>query len=367
MEKLLALAQAGATVIFEGGVPKDVPGLANFEQRRGDLSQLTRMFKLPDESVGKQFRIASVGKGQVLVGELEACLTAAHTPREALVDSGLSFIRRRSDDNPTYFIANRGEKTFEGWLPVARAGKSVVLMDPLSGAAGIGALDRGRADLAGKDASAPSVFLQLKPGESIIARLLPDSKPQGTLWSYWQSDATQPSTINGNWKLEFLSGGPTLPSPLQTANLISWTSLGGEDAQAFAGTVRYTVTFDAPVGPVPSPGEWLLSLGGVCQSARVRLNGKALGTLITPPFQIATGPLKPKGNILEVEVSNTSANRIRDLDRRGVKWKNFRDINFVNLNYKPFDASSWPLADSGLLGPVTLTPLKPREMAAHAR
>jgi hypothetical protein len=65
--------------------------------------------------------------------------------------------------------------------------------------------------------------------------------------------------------------------------------------------------------------------------------------------------LKPRGNILEVEVTNFSANRIRDLDRRGVKWKTFYDINFVNLEYKPFDASGWPLYESGLLGPVTLT------------
>ena len=27
-------------------------------------------------------------------------------------------------------------------------------------------------------------------------------------------------------------------------------------------------------------------------------------------------------------------------------------------NYHPLDASDWPLFDSGLLGPVTLTPLK---------
>ena len=57
------------------------------------------------------------------------------------------------------------------------------------------------------------------------------------------------------------------------------------------------------------------------------------------------------------EVTNTSANRIRDLDRRGVKWQNFYDINFVNLNYKKFDASDWPVRPAGLLGPVTLTPL----------
>jgi hypothetical protein len=29
----------------------------------------------------------------------------------------------------------------------------------------------------------------------------------------------------------------------------------------------------------------------------------------------------------------------------------------VNLDYKPFDASHWPLTDCGLLGPVTLQAL----------
>jgi hypothetical protein len=50
-----------------------------------------------------------------------------------------------------------------------------------------------------------------------------------------------------------------------------------------------------------------------------------------------------------------AANRIRDLDRRGVNWKIFKDINLVNVDYQPFDASNWPLTDCGLLGPVTLT------------
>ena len=59
-----------------------------------------------------------------------------------------------------------------------------------------------------------------------------------------------------------------------------------------------------------------------------------------------------------IEVTNVAANRIRDLDRRGVKWRIFKDINLVNINYQPFDASNWPIRDAGLLGPVTLTPLE---------
>ena len=92
--------------------------------------------------------------------------------------------------------------------------------------------------------------------------------------------------------------------------------------------------------------------------ARVELNGKDYGTLIAPPFRVVVNNLKPTGNQLEVEVTSVAANRIRDLDRRGVNWKIFKDINIVNENYRPFDASHWPLTDCGLLGPVTLTPLR---------
>jgi hypothetical protein len=53
-----------------------------------------------------------------------------------------------------------------------------------------------------------------------------------------------------------------------------------------------------------------------------------------------------------------SANRIRDMDQRKVPWKVMREINFIGTNYRPFDASGWALTSSGLLGPVTLTPLR---------
>ena len=59
-----------------------------------------------------------------------------------------------------------------------------------------------------------------------------------------------------------------------------------------------------------------------------------------------------------MEVTNLAANRIADLDRRKVNWKYFHEINFVDLKYKPFDASKWPPRDSGLLGPVRLIPVK---------
>jgi len=90
----------------------------------------------------------------------------------------------------------------------------------------------------------------------------------------------------------------------------------------------------------------------------VRLNGEWVGTLIAPPFHLGLGPLKPAENVLEIEVTNVAANRIRDMDRRGLPWKIFREINFVDIHYKPFDASDWPVREAGLLGPVQIAPLR---------
>ena len=105
--------------------------------------------------------------------------------------------------------------------------------------------------------------------------------------------------------------------------------------------------------------DWLLDLGDVRESARVSINGQSVGTLWSLPFQTRVGSfIKPGTNKLEIEVTNLAANRIRDLDARGVEWKKFHEINFVNIRYQPFDASKWPLVDSGLLGPVKLVPMK---------
>jgi hypothetical protein len=283
----------------------------------------------------------------VFVGLVDFGLSAAKVQREAMVDTaGLSFIRRKFDGGWHYFIANRGEQRVDGWIPLATPAKSVVLMDALSGRTGV-------AESRQSAANKTEVYLQLAPGESVIVRAFDHEQEASAKWPNWNFAVMGTQLIKGAWRVEFISGGPTLPASFTADHLESWTALGGTNAGSFAGTARYTTTFDAPWRTATT----CVSLGNVAQSARVKLNGKDYGTLLTPPFRVFADNLTATNNVLEVEVTSTSANRIRDLDRRGVKWQNFHDINFVNQNYKPFDASDWPPADCGLLGPVTLQPV----------
>ncbi|HEV2437752.1 MAG TPA: glycosyl hydrolase [Verrucomicrobiae bacterium] len=346
--QLLALAKAGVTVIFEKQLPEDVPGWHALKLRRSELrKELSKIAATKFEGVDFSER---VGDGiNVDIGKAGRVLPETKVAYEPMVGKGLSFIRRSFDGGWNYFIANRGETNFDGWSTLGRAAKSVVILDPMTGHAGVAASRQSAAN-------SRQVHLQLVAGESVILRAFADKTVEGPAWDYWQTNG-QPVEVTGNWNVKFVQGGPTMPADYQTPKLASWTAFPDSNTQAFAGSADYSLTFDAPTG---GHGSYSLDLGQVCQSARVTLNGRNYGTLITPPFRVVVNNLKPTGNRLKVEVTNVSANRIRDLDRRQVHWKYFHDINFVNINYHPFDASNWPLTDSGLLGPVTLTPVVAR-------
>jgi hypothetical protein len=341
LARLLSLAEAGATIIFADHLPKDVPGLGKLAERREEFrKQLARLVFANDP-----VKVAKLGKGKVLLGSADAALNEAKVLRETMTDSGLVFIRRTEAGCRHYFIANRGGKAFDGWLPIATPAKSAVILDPMTGRSGI-------ATMRNADSQA-QVYVQLQPGESLILRMLAEEetvvRTNETRWSYSQSEG-QPIVLSGTWKVDFIQGGPALPPPAEIITLASWTNLSA-DAARFAGTARYRLTFDAPQ---PLADHWLLDLGSVAQSARIRLNGSTLGTRFAAPYQVTLPALKLQGNELEIEVTNVAANRIRDLDQRHVEWRIFHDINFMSITGKRFDASAWALTDSGLLGPVTL-------------
>jgi hypothetical protein len=215
-------------------------------------------------------------------------------------------------------------------------------MDPMTGNIGLAESKNGR-----------QIRLQLARTQSIFVRTF-DTDIAIPKWNY-VSPALDSVPIKGDWNIEFIVGGPSLPAASTRSDLASWTTFDPPTTEAFAGTAAYIIKFDAPA---EGADRFLLDLGDLRDSARVTLNGHEMATLISPPYRVPIGPLRATGNELRVEVTNVAANRIRDLDRRGVRWRIFHDINLVNINYRPFDASDWPIREAGLLGPVTLRPLK---------
>ena len=332
LARIDALAEAGAHVLFDE-LPGDVPGYGDLQARRAALRRILEKPSWRDRLAGES---------------MTSALAKLGIPSEKMAQ--LSYTRRARPDGHDYFIANLGCCERASWIPLAKPAKYAELLDPLDARTGEAALSR--------QAGRTSVYLQLEPGRSVILRTYRRAPKQRRLepWRY-VAKAGEGQRIDGEWQVEFLSGGPTLPAPLRMPAPRSWTDAGDDALQSFSGTARYRVAFDAPARRADG---WLLDLGDVREAARVTLNGRFLGHAWSLPFtlRLPPGALQPRANVLEIEVTNLPANRIRDLDRRKVDWKIMKEINLVDLRYQPFDASGWKVAPSGLLGPVKLVPLE---------
>ena len=325
LARLRELAANGANVLIASS-PEDVPGLANLDDRRAQFAQL---------SADPVLHAAIATRGVL------AALGDLSIRREAAPAAGLSFVRRLRPDGIDYFLVNVSAKPFDGWLALASPARRALLLEPLDGAIRAAAV-RGN-----------SVYLQLAPGQSVIVRTV-QARGEAPPHRY-VARAGDGTTVTTPWQLEFLDGGPDLPAAATLPGPASWTTLADPRAQAFSGTARYRVRFDAPQ---IKADDWLLDLGDVREAARVRLNGKDLGVVWSLPFQLRVGALRPRGNVLEIDVTNLPANRIRNLDVRKVDWKIMGDANLASLRYKALDASRWDVEPSGLNSPVKLVPLR---------
>jgi hypothetical protein len=187
------------------------------------------------------------------------------------------------------------------------------------------------------------------------------AKPTGNKFPYTET-AGDAIAITGNWQLKFLSGGPVLPQTTTVSNLQSWTALTVDGVKEFSGTAQYSLQFNKPSVAADA---WLLNLGDVKESAEIILNGKKIATLIGPVYTVTIPAVQLKPiNQLQVIVTNGMANRIIDLEKRGVQWKKFYNVNMPARLAENrgtdglFTAVKWQPKPSGLIGPVTITALK---------
>ncbi|WP_340114910.1 glycosyl hydrolase [Maribellus mangrovi] len=337
MEKLVQLSQNGATVIFEDQLPESVPGMFDLEERQQKYRDLLA---------------TQTENERIMVGEnVEEMLAKVNVYPEALAESGLWFNRVNRENGTCYFISNWTNKTIDQWVNLQSLGKSAGWFNPMN-------REKGKANMKTETENQSKVYVQLKPGESMILQFY---KTEIDLEEYPLLKPTDEKIeLEGEWVVNFEKGGPTLPATFTTIALNSWTEKSDE-LKKFSGTASYSISFDKPENEADA---YLLNLGEVHESAAVYLNGEKVATLLGPTYQVVinTGKLK-QTNQLEVKVSNLMANRIIDMDRNGVVYKKFYNINFAaheRQNVGPdglFTAANWEPFKSGLIGPVSLIPV----------
>lgn len=350
LKKLVELARQGATVIFVEQYPEDTPGYNRLKQNR--TAFINTAGQLPDVDSFTHTQTFTLGKGRIIVGsDYQQVLAQTGTASEELkTRCGLQFIRRSNPEGHHYFVSCLQNKDIDEWVTLNVPETTAMLFNPMNG-------ERGKAQSRIENGKL-QVRLQLKSGESLIIQTFDKSLDEEPAWNY-PEEQTYSLSLDHGWKLDFVESTPAINGQFDIDSPTSWTELEQPEAKVNMGTGRYSIEINMPA---MEADDWILDLGDVRESARVRINGNDAGIVWAVPFRLKVGKwLKPGKNRIEVEVTNLPANRIADMDRKHVEWRIFKDINMAKLNYVKGDYKNWDTMPSGLNGNIRLIPVSYKE------
>ena len=307
---------------------------------------------------GTRYRALIVPSGTTVDKRLKALLTplqdyvingekpqamARYAKAEAMKSElHLRAIRRKTTDSWHYFMANLTPNDVSSSVALTVPCKSATWYDPMTGDITPAVITNGK------------VCINLRSGESRILKTSTTSNDSSTNPTSLtcSTNFSEALPITGPWTLTFTEEAPKVNETFHLNQLQTWETLSPEAAITM-GTGVYTTTFR--LTKQQARQHWMLDLGDVRESARVYLNGRFLGCAWAVPFVLDCRDALQKGkNELRIEVTNLPANRIADLDRKGVKWRKMNEINVVDINYKKTTYEGWTPVKSGLNSEVRL-------------
>jgi hypothetical protein len=346
IEKIYDFALKGAKVIFFEGLPESISGYSNAQRNKQAYEEIK------DKLAKGSFEHVAIGD------EIKTLLSQTNAQPEPMFQKDIYCLRKKTSNNEEiYFIVNQRNERFDGWLPLGKKFSDILIYNPMNATSG-------KAEIRSVN-DRTEVYLQLERQETLILKSVNNAIDKD-LYPYYNEGKFYALKTFG-WKVDFISGGPTLPQSINTDSLVSWTALG-KAYENFSGTAQYTTTFDRPAEDAVA---YKIDLGTIDESAEVYLNDEYVGTLIGPVYQLVIPGEKIKQtNQLRIVVSNLMANRIANLDREGMAWKKFYNINFPsrkleNRNDGLFNASHWLPVSSGLIGPIRISNLNSLRNRQH--
>ncbi|PWK27763.1 alpha-L-rhamnosidase-like protein [Arcicella aurantiaca] len=331
LRKVKELVENGATVV--GEKPFSTASLVGGNEAEKELETIT-------EQLWNSSKIRPISSKEALKnkGILPDCEFVYKSDSKKF-----DYIHRVADNTDYYFISNQNKEAISLTAAFRITGKQPEIWNTVTG-------EISPAKRFHQINGRTFVDLSFNPNGSVFVvfrKDIPNHTPEKSKNNPLVYKPLQ--EINNTWNVSFDTkwGGP---KSAKFDKLISWTDRPEEGIKYYSGKAIYKTTFDVfNVGKVLNLADVKLSLGEVKDVgiAKVKLNGKDLGILWCPPYQVSVaGLLKEKGNKLEIEIVNTWRNRLIG-DREKPQNERFTK---TNITIKP----DWKLEQSGLLGPVRL-------------
>ncbi len=282
----------------------------------------------------------------VIMGIDATALAQAARSEELKTRLHLKAIRRTNAQGHSYFMANLTPNDVDSYVRLAVDEQPAYWYNPLN--------DKRYA----AETNGDKVRICLRSGESMFLQTVTAGQALPEL-TVRPNAKGEPIVLDRKpWILTFTEETPRVAGQHKLENVQTWETLGGTAAITM-GTGIYETTFKVKAKQLAAaPRGFLIDLGDVRESARVYVNGVYAGCAWSVPFVLTTEAVHEGTNTIRIEVTNLPANRIADLDRRGVQWRKFNEINLVNIHYKKSTYANWEPMKSGLNSDVKLWPME---------
>jgi hypothetical protein len=334
LKSIERLVADGATVL--GDAPLSSPSLQNYPEADNEVKAIAA--KIWGDGQTKR---RTYNKGTVLSGmTIEEALAAINLPPDVKTETeNVVYNHRSSADREIYFIANQNNRRINISPSFRVVGRRPELWNPVTG--GIRPLPAFE-----QHPESTKIPLQLEPYESVFIVFSGASgKPQSAdvLDNFPQQETAV--EINTPWTVTFESDrvkrGPS--EAVIFDKLHSWTENSDNRIRYYSGAAVYKNTFTLETKP---SGKLYIDFDTVYMSAKVKLNGKYVGGVWTPPYRLEVTEAIHKGeNRIEIEVVNTWVNR---LIGDSSLPKEERVLNLYNNQWKPTSK----LQQAGVTGKV---------------
>ncbi|MBQ6063486.1 MAG: glycosyl hydrolase family 2 [Prevotella sp.] len=261
---------------------------------------------------------------------------------------GLKMIRRSNEKGYHYFIANLTPNDINEDVRLGVDFADALWFNPMNGERYHAEVDNGK------------VHIDLRSGESIILETFnqPIGDVQGLSERKNKPFENKGKLLTKGWYLDFKESVPSIEKRYDIDELKTWENLD-ENTAKLMGTGVYTANLKLTKKDLEGCNDWMIDLGDVRESARVYINGNFIGCAWAVPYLLRFSNLFHEGvNTIKIEVTNLPANRIADLDRKGVAWRKMNEINVVDINYQKTTYENWAPMPSGLNSRVILYRVK---------
>lgn len=271
-------------------------------------------------------------------------------------DGSVGFIHRHSAGSDIYFVANTSPKPQAIVVAPRAHRRNAEWWNPDNGTFA-------RAKM--------SERITLAPYASRVL-VLDDSHSEGVADTHLADTSREPLRL-ADWTADFVGGAGSAALPARHVSSTVWTE--DQATKFYSGEVRYATHFDAPkLSPheravlrfapgVPqentqapgTPGMRAWLDAPVRDAAIVLINGKRVGSLWHPPYELdVTAFLPPGMNQIEIRVFNTAINELAG--------QSPRDYSALTAKYgerfQMQDMNGLQPVTSGIVGPVTMHVMK---------